>query len=132
MTDRRWPRWSELKPLLRPRLTMTRTERVSRAASIRDLRALAKHRAPRAVFDYTDGGAGDEISLRRSRTSYSHVEFVPQVLRDVSCVDTSTTILGRRAAMPLVFAPTGFTRMMHTGGEPAVGRAARDVGIPYA
>jgi L-lactate dehydrogenase (cytochrome) len=133
MTDRSWPRWSELAPLLRPRLGMTRTERrLSRAASIRDLRVLARRRAPRAVFDYTDGAAGDEISLRRSRRSYSRVEFVPQVLRDVSAVDTSTTILGRQSAAPLVFAPTGFTRMMHTEGERAVARVAAGVGIPYA
>jgi L-lactate dehydrogenase (cytochrome) len=102
------------------------------AASIRDLRGLARRRAPRAVFDYTDGAAGDEISLRRSRESYSRVEFVPQVLHDVSAVDTSTTILGRTSTSPFVFAPTGFTRMMHTQGEPAVARVAARVGIPYA
>src|SRR5262245_57174023 len=117
MTERSWPRWSELAPLLRPRpgLGMGRTERrLAHAASIDDLRLLARRRAPRAVFDYTDGAAGDEISLRRSRAAYSRVEFVPRVLRDVSSVDTSTTILGQTAAAPLVFAPTGFTRMMHT------------------
>jgi L-lactate dehydrogenase (cytochrome) len=111
---------------------MTRSERLARAASIRDLRVLARRRAPRAVFDYTDGAAGDEISLRRSRASYARVEFLPQALRDVSSVDTSTTILGQRSAAPLVFAPTGFTRMMHTEGEPAVARVAAGVGIPYA
>ncbi|MDH2415958.1 alpha-hydroxy acid oxidase [Nocardioides sp. CER19] len=131
-TDRRWPRWSELSPLLRPRLRVTRAERVSHAASIRDLRTLARRRAPRAVFDYTDGAAGDEIGLGRSRAAYARVELVPQVLRDVSSVDTSTTILGRPSAAPLVLAPTGFTRMMHTEGEPAVARVAARVGIPYA
>ena len=60
------------------------------------------------------------------------MEFQPRVLRDVSDVDTSTTILGRPSALPLVFAPTGFTRMMHTEGEPAVARVAARVGIPYA
>jgi L-lactate dehydrogenase (cytochrome) len=84
------------------------------------------------VFDYTDGAAGDEISLRRSRQAYARVEFQPQVLRDVSAVDTSTTVLGRPAASPLAFAPTGFTRMMHTEGEPAVARVAARAGIPYA
>ena len=132
MTDRSWPRWSELAPLLRPRLGLTRTERLARAASIDDLRVLARRRAPRAVFDYTDGAAGDEISLQRSRRSYARIEFVPQVLRDVSSVDTSTTILGRHSSLPLVFAPTGFTRMMHTEGESAVARVAARVGLPYA
>jgi L-lactate dehydrogenase (cytochrome) len=111
---------------------MTRERRLAGAASIRDLRELARRRAPRAVFDYTDGAAGEEISLRRSRASYARVEFVPQALRDVSSVDTSTTILGRRSTAPLIFAPTGFTRMMHTEGERAVARVAAGVGIPYA
>jgi L-lactate dehydrogenase (cytochrome) len=106
--------------------------RLATAASITDLRRLARRRAPRAVFDYTDGAAGDELSLRRSREAYSRVEFRPTVLRDVSAVDTSTTILGSTATLPLVFAPTGFTRMMHTEGEPAVARVAARTGIPYA
>ena len=134
MTHRRWPRWSELAPLLRPRPgSLGWTERrLAGAASISDLRLLAQRRAPRAVFDYTDGAAGDEISLRRSREAYARVEFVPHVLRDVSAVDTTTDLLGRPAATPLVFAPTGFTRMMHTDGEPAVARVAARAGIPYA
>ena len=106
--------------------------RLSTVASIPDLRLLARRRAPRAVFDYTDGAAGEEHSLRRSRDAYARVEFQPQVLQDVSAVDTSTTILGRPADLPLVFAPTGFTRLMHTDGEPAVARVAARAGIPYA
>ena len=105
---------------------------MARAASIADLRLLARHRAPRAVFDYTDGGAGDELALQRSRAAYARVEFHPRVLQDVSAVTASTTILGGPATAPLVLAPTGFTRMMHTEGEPAVARVAARVGIPYA
>ncbi len=122
--------------MLRPRrasFSIDPTERrLAGAASIGDLRLLAQKRAPRAVFDYTDGGAGDEVSLRRSREAFSRVEFQPRVLRDVSCVDLSTTILGRGASLPLIFGPTGFTRMMHTEGEPAVARVAAAAGIPYA
>jgi L-lactate dehydrogenase (cytochrome) len=134
MTARRWPRWSELQPLLRPRsVPLNPTERrLATVASIPDLRLLARRRAPRAVFDYTDGAADEEIGLRRSRQAYARVEFQPAVLQDVSAVDTSTMILGRPAALPLVFAPTGFTRMMHTDGEPAVARVAAHTGIPYA
>ena len=134
MTARHWPRWSELEPLLRPRRArINPTERrLAGAASIPDLRLLARRRAPRAVFDYVDGAAGEELSLRRSRQAYARVEFKPQVLRDVSLVDSSTTILGQRAAAPFVFAPTGFTRMMHTEGESAVGRVAARMEIPYA
>ena len=69
MTARRWPRWSELVPLLRPRRArLNPTERrLAGSASIFDLRLMARRRAPRAVFDYVDGGAGEELSLRRAR-----------------------------------------------------------------
>jgi len=134
MTTRRRPRWSELQEVLRPaRVPLHATDRrLARAASIADLRRLARRRAPRAVFDYTDGAAGEEVSLSRSREAYSRVEFSPRVLQDVSGVDTSTTILGKPSAAPWAFAPTGFTRMMHTEGESAVGRVAALMGIPYA
>ena len=134
MTARRIPKVGQLAPLLRPRrpaLDPT-SRRLASVASIADLRTAARRRAPRAVFDYTDGAAGDELTLARMRDAYARVEFRPSVLRDVSALDTSTMILGRRAELPLVFAPTGFTRMMHTEGEPAVGRVAGRVGIPYA
>jgi L-lactate dehydrogenase (cytochrome) len=115
------------------RLPGDRTDRrLARAATIADLRETARRRTPRAVFDYTDGAAVDELSLARSRDAYARVEFLPSVLRDVSAVDTSTPLLGRPSALPLAFAPTGFTRMMHHEGESAVGRVAERAGIPYA
>jgi L-lactate dehydrogenase (cytochrome) len=106
--------------------------RLGRAQDVADLRELARRRSPRAVFDYVDGAAEDEISLRRAREAFSRVEFRPRVLRDVSVVDPSTTILWARSGMPLALAPTGFTRMMHHEGEPAVARAAAAAGVPYA
>jgi L-lactate dehydrogenase (cytochrome) len=134
MTARRVPRWSEVRPLLRPRSAALNStdRRLAAAASIADLRVLARRRAPRAVFDYADGAAGDELALRRSRQTYERLEFSPHVLQDVSSVDTSTVILGQPAAAPFGFAPTGFTRMLHTDGEPAVARVAERAGIPYA
>ena len=133
-TARRLPRWSELRPLLRPRpVQLDPTQRrLSRALTIADLRTAAKRRTPRAVFDYTDGAAETETSLRRAREAFQRVEFRPRVLRDVTVVDTTTTVLGRPAALPLAFAPTGFTRMMHHHGERAVVRVAEGAGIPYA
>jgi L-lactate dehydrogenase (cytochrome) len=133
-TARRRPRWSELRPLLRPRpLQLDPTQRrLSRALTIADLRAAAKRRTPRAVFDYTDGAAENETSLRRAREAFQRVEFQPRVLRDVTAVDPTTTVLGRPSALPLALAPTGFTRMMHHQGERAVVRVADEVGIPYA
>ena len=83
------------------------------------------------MFDYTDGAAESESSLRRCRDAFARVEFLPRVLRDVSTVDTTTTILGAPADLPMIFAPTGFTRMMHHQGEPAVARVAERSGVPY-
>jgi L-lactate dehydrogenase (cytochrome) len=132
VTERRLPRWSDLRPLIRPRrFELDATERrLARAATIDDLRSIARNRTPRAVFDYADGAAEREIGLRRSREAFSRVELVPTMLRDVSNVDTSTTILGRPARLPLAFAPTGFTRLFHHEGERAVIRVARQEGIP--
>src|SRR5262245_55538173 len=133
MTARQRPRWSEVRPLFGTRAGGSRVDRrLARAGSIADLRELARRRAPRAVFDYTDGAAGDELALRRSRQAYGRAEFVPRVLQDVTAVVSTTTILGQHSALPLAFAPTGFTRMMHAEGEPAVARVATRVGIPYA
>ena len=134
MAERRMPRWSELRELARPRPVAgdATDRRLARAATVADLREMARRRSPRAVFDYTDGAAGSEIALRRSREAFERVEFRPSVLRDVSSVDPTTTLLGGPSALPLAFAPTGFTRLMHTDGEVAVGRVAERIGIPYA
>jgi L-lactate dehydrogenase (cytochrome) len=105
--------------------------RLSRAANIADLRLLARRRLPGGVFDYIDGGAEDELSLRRNVAAYRRAELVPRVLRDVSGIDTSTTLLGRPLPMPLVVAPIGFTRTASPGGELDVSRAAARAGLPY-
>lgn len=132
--QRQLPRWGELKPLLQVarRQGTSDERRVARATDIAELRALGRRRTPRSVFDYVDGGAGDEIGMRRAREAFDRVEFRPRVLRDVRTVDTSTTILGAPSALPIVFAPTGYTRMMHTVGESAVARVAAKAGIPYS
>jgi L-lactate dehydrogenase (cytochrome) len=132
--ERRLPRWGEIAPLIgRPDGSKTRVQaRLERAASIADVRAMAKRRVPPSVFDYTDGAAGTESTLRRSRNAYHRVEFTPRVLRDVSAVDTTVSMLGQDSTMPFAFAPTGFTRMMHHVGEPAVAQVAGEAGIPFA
>jgi L-lactate dehydrogenase (cytochrome) len=134
MTARQVPRWSELKPLLRTQpVTWNPTDRrLSRALTIADLRRIARRRTPRSVFDYTDGAAEAEISLRRARRLFAELEFRPSVLRDVADVDTGVPILGRTSSLPFAFAPTGFTRMMNHEGERAVVRVADRFGIPYA
>ena len=133
MTRRR-PRWGDIAPLLgspdRSRTALQR--RLDRCASIGDLRALARRRVPVPVFDSVDGAAGTESTLVRSRAAFARVEFTPRVLRDVSEVDLSTTMLGSTSALPFAFAPTGFTRMMHHRRELAVAEPAGEAGIPYA
>jgi L-lactate dehydrogenase (cytochrome) len=134
VTTRRLPRPAELRELLKPRrLPLSPVERrLAKANTIWDLREVAKRRTPRAVFDYTDGAAEGELGLRRAREAYAGVEFHPNVLRDVATVDLGVEVLGRRSELPFLFAPTGFTRMMHHEGERAVARVAERTGIPYS
>jgi len=105
--------------------------RLARAASVADLRAIARRRLPRGVFDYIDGGAEDERTLAANSAAFAAVTFRPRVLRDVGEVDPSTMLLGRPLPLPLVLAPTGFTRIADPDGELAVARAAARAGVPY-
>lgn len=133
-TSRRIPRWGELAPLIgfeRPDLD-NHARALVRASNIYDIRKLAKRFTPRAVFDYTDGAAGNDSSLRAARNAYAAIEFVPRVLRDVRDISMETDFLGTASSLPVALGPTGFTRMMQYQGEIAVARAARSRGIPYA
>lgn len=105
--------------------------RLARAASVEDLRDIARRRLPGGIFDYIDGAAEDEVTLRRNSEAFSRIEFRPRVLVDVSAVDASTTLLGQPLEFPLVLAPTGFTRIADPQGELAVARAAERAGLPY-
>ena len=113
----------ELDPVVR---------RLARAASVADLRRLARRRLPRGVFDYIDGAAEDERSLDRNSSSFSRLGFRPRVLRDVAEVDPSTTVLGRTIPYPLVLSPTGFGRIADSEGELAVARAAARAAVPFS
>lgn len=106
--------------------------RLRSAVTVEDLRRISKRRLPRGVFDYIDGGADDERSLAGNAAGFSRLEFRPNVLRDVSVLDTHVTLLGRSISMPLVLAPTGYTRLTHSQGELSVARAAARAGIPYS
>ena len=114
-----------------PELSL-RKRRLGKSATIEDLRRIAKKRLPRGVFDYIDGGAEDELTMAANAAAYRRLAFSPRVLRDVSDVDVSSSLLGRKLAYPLVLAPTGFTRIADPEGELAVARAAKRVGLPYA
>ena len=114
----------------RPELSRERRI-LRRCHSIEDLRTAARRRVPRAVFDYTEGGAEAEVTARRNREAFESWSFRPRVLRDVSACDTSTEIFGERFPLPLLLSPTGYSRMMNTRGEMAVGAAAKSAGLPY-
>ncbi|MCK9930218.1 alpha-hydroxy-acid oxidizing protein [Frankia sp. Mgl5] len=109
-----------------------RTERrLARAASVHDLRRMARRRLPGGVFDYIDGAAEDERTLAANERAYAATTFRPRVLRGLPEVSIGTEILGAPAAYPLVLAPTGFTRIADPQGELAVARAAARAGLPY-
>ena len=111
---------------------MTVTKQLQRANNVADLRRLARRRLPRPIFDYIDGGADDEVSLRRNSDAFADYELVPDVLNDVSSVRTSTTVFGQPSRWPLMLAPTGLTRMFHGDAELAVARAAARHGLLYS
>jgi len=130
---RQFPKVSELAPLLKfTGPTLHRKERrLASALTIWDLREIAKKRTPQGPFDYTDGSAESEVTLERARQAFLDLEFRPNILKDVSTLDTSCEVLGKKFALPVGIAPTGFTRMMHTEGERAGARAAAKYGIPF-
>jgi isopentenyl diphosphate isomerase/L-lactate dehydrogenase-like FMN-dependent dehydrogenase len=100
-------------------------------ASVSDFRTLAKRRIPRFAFDYLDGGAGDEIGLRRNIEALDALKLMPRMLVNVEKVDLSTTFLGRKWNMPFATAPIGAGGLMWPRGEEAIARAAVEAGIPY-
>lgn len=133
MVRRQFPRPRDVFELMRfkrPDLD-SRRRRLSAALTIADLRDIAQRRTPRAAFDYTDGAAEQELSLTRARQAFEDIEFHPRVLRDVSMVDTTTTVFGGPSALPFGIAPTGFTRLMQTEGEVAGAASAGAHGIPF-
>src|SRR5581483_7894672 len=105
--------------------------RLRRAASVADLRRIARRRLPAGVFDYIDGAAEDERTLAANEAAFAATGFRPRVLRGIEKVDPGTTILGGAVPFPLALSPTGFTRIADPAGELAVARAAERAGIPY-
>ena len=134
MVQRQFPNPRDLAPLMQFKVPTLngRKRRLDAALTIEDLRQIAKRRTPKAAFDYTDGSAEAELSLRRARQAFRDIEFHPAILRDVSTIDMTSTVLGASVAMPFGIAPTGFTRMMQTEGEIAGASAAGAAGIPFS
>jgi L-lactate dehydrogenase (cytochrome) len=124
---------SEIRQLIKVKhveLDATR-RRLSACHDIADLRATGRRLTPRPVFDYVDGGADEELSVRANTRAFRRWRFQPRTLVNVSEPDMSATFLGRAAPLPLALAPTGYTRMMHPDGEIGAARAAQRHGLPY-
>ncbi|MCI0517189.1 MAG: alpha-hydroxy-acid oxidizing protein, partial [Woeseiaceae bacterium] len=96
-----------------------------------DFRKLACRRLPAPIFHYIDGGADDEITLRRNTSAFERVDLVPSVLAGVDKVDTSVTVLGQRLEFPLFFSPTAMQRLFHHDGERAIARTAEKLGTMF-
>ena len=126
-------RASEIRELIRvkPVERDATRRRLSACHDIDDLRATGRRLIPRPVFNYVDGGADEELSLRANVRAFRQFRFQPRTLVDVSEPDTAAAFLGSVAPLPLALAPTGYTRMMHPSGEIAAARAAQRHGLPY-
>jgi len=130
---RQFPRWKNIKPLLGWSLPKDpfADRKLKKVVNLAEMRLLSKKRVPKAVFDYVDGGANDELAFIRSQEIYSRVEFRARVLRDVSTIDLTANIVGQKSALPIIFAPTGYTRMMHYQGEVMVAKICEENNLVY-
>jgi len=105
--------------------------KLSGAINIADLRRAAKNRLPKVVFDYLDGGAEDEITLRENCSAFNQWRFRPRHAVVSNTCDLRATVMGTEIALPMILAPIGYSRLMHSEGEKAAARAAGNSGIVY-
>ena len=103
----------------------------ARALNIADLREIARRRVPGFVFEYVEGGAEEEATLRHNREAFAGLRFVPQTLVPTPARSLEASVFGRLCKAPLVIAPTGLNGMLHPQGDIALARAAAAFGIPY-
>jgi (S)-mandelate dehydrogenase len=104
---------------------------LEQAVSIEDLRRMAQRRLPRAIFDFFDGGAEDEVTLRENRAAFERVRLLPKVLVNVAQVDLRTDIFGQESKLPLAIGPTGGIGAGRPGADLMLARTASAFGIPY-
>jgi L-lactate dehydrogenase (cytochrome) len=101
------------------------------AHSIASMRAMARAVLPRPVFDFADGGAEDEHTLKRNETAFAAVELLPRPLNGTSERDLSITLFGKRLSMPVIIGPTGLAGLFWPDGERCAARAAKASGTAY-
>jgi (S)-mandelate dehydrogenase len=106
-------------------------DKLASAVNIEDLRRMARRRLPRAIFDFFDGGAEDETSLRGNRAAFERVRLLPKVLVDVAQVDTRVSLFGKEMNLPMAIAPTGGIGAGRVGADLMLARAAKAHGIPF-
>ncbi len=104
---------------------------IARAINIADLREIARRQVPNFIFEYIEGGAEDEATLRRNRASLEALRFVPRTLVNTVGRQQRIELFGRECAAPLIVAPTGGNGMVHPLGDIALARAAAGAGIPF-
>ncbi|MVW77648.1 alpha-hydroxy acid oxidase [Bordetella sp. 02P26C-1] len=121
-----------LPPSSSPAASARRARRLYHAYSIESLRDIAQRTLPRAVFDFYDGGAEDESTLKANRAAFARHAILPRFLVDVSRIDTTMNLLGKPVSMPLAVAPTGAIGYGWPFGDVAIARAAGAAGLPYA
>src|SRR6266849_4526982 len=109
----------------------SRTVASPRVVNIEDLRSTARRRLPKVIFDYIDGGAEGEVTLRENRRAFDDVTFRPRQAVPLSPATLSVRILNSDLALPVVLAPVGYSRLMHPAGEVAAARAAGKAGTAY-
>lgn len=100
--------------------------------NIDDFRRLARRRLPSPIFNFIDGGADDEVTLRRNTESFNRVDLIPRILAGMETVDMSTTVLGQKLKIPLFFSSAAMQRLYHHEGELAVARVAEKYGTMYS
>jgi L-lactate dehydrogenase (cytochrome) len=105
--------------------------RLNDCHNFHDFRRLAQRRLPGPIFNYIDGGADDEVTLRRNTEAFERCDLVPDVLRGVSKVDLSVTVMGQKLAAPFYCSPTALQRLFHHDGERAVAAAAAKYGTLF-
>ena len=99
--------------------------------NIDDFRRLAKRRLPSPIFNFIDGGAEDEVTLRRNTEAFNQADLIPHTLAGMETVDMSTTVLGQKLETPLFFSPVAIQRLFHQDGELAAARVAAKYGTLF-
>ena len=99
--------------------------------TVNDMKKIARRKVPRMFFDYCESGSWTESTKRVNESDFSRARFKQKILVDMTNRNVATEIIGEKASMPLVLAPTGFCGMQHANGEIEAAKAAEEAGVPF-